>query len=125
MMTEERLAPKYAARCPACGSSVNRGSYRCPRCKIYFCARCGRHLRRYDWEYWCPTPECPYFERVVCDKCIHKIEHPPIRQPWWKRIFWDEAERVVAAGFVERKCFGCSRSLPLLDWNGKPIWRAP
>ena len=117
---------KYATVCPACGSAVNPGSYRCPRCKIYFCVRCGRHLRkRIDSEFLCRTPECPYFNRIVCLDCIQTVKVEvalPPRRSWIKRL----SEEFLCALFhvsprteeprspqYEYRCLSCGELLVL------------
>lgn len=60
---------KYAEKCPACHTKASPGSYRCPHCKIYFCVRCGAHLRKDDKQFYCQTTGCPYAKSPLCIEC--------------------------------------------------------
>ena len=61
---------KYAEKCPACHTKASPGSYRCPKCKVYFCVRCGKHLHRKDFQAYCRNSDCVYKDAPVCRQCI-------------------------------------------------------
>ncbi len=107
-MGKKKASPTYAAKCPACGSAVNPGSYRCVRCKIYFCARCGMHLRKGDGEYRCQTPECPYFGRIVCARCAQRQD---VTEPvtWLAHLLYALiAQRPpTPTTIIKYRCYGC------------------
>lgn len=105
-MAKENASPKYAAKCPACGSAVNPGSYRCPRCKIYFCARCGRHLWKGDGEFRCQTPECPYFGLIVCCACVEVVTEP-VSLTWLDRLVIALSQRPSPTPIHRYRCYGC------------------
>ena len=76
-------------QCPACRTSVKPGSYRCPKCKIYFCASCGRQVRKGDWEFYCRTSGCEYQNSLLCYSCQNTEERVLSEGGWFSELKTD------------------------------------
>jgi hypothetical protein len=106
-MAKNKLKLSFAKKCPACHSIVSSGSYRCPRCKIYFCARCGQHLRKGTHEFICKVTNCPYQNIILCENCVD-IETAIFEFGWIMK------ERFELSRW---NCIGCNSSSLWMTYN--------
>lgn len=65
--TPQRLGPE--SKCPACGTGLDPGAYRCPKCRIYFCFKCRKRVSIRDAQYQCVNQQCGYHGKLLCAGC--------------------------------------------------------
>lgn len=109
-----------ATKCPACGSGVDSGAYRCPRCLIYFCYKCRVRVDRNAAQFQCANQSCSCHGKLVCSACTvivtqlqgrtkRELVSPELRLENWNSIrlaiVLIVAGLLIACAFVNLSAF--------------------
>src|SRR5262249_26098677 len=65
-------------KCPACGSLLDQGAYRCPKCRIYFCFKCRVRVGKGDTQFQCADQTCEYYGKLLCSSCTIMVSEKSV-----------------------------------------------
>ena len=68
-MPKKKRKPDKKGKCPACGSELDAGAYRCPKCFVYFCHRCHVRIPENEKQYQCANSSCKGYGKLFCYAC--------------------------------------------------------
>ena len=65
--TDQPRAPE--AKCPACGSALDRGAYLCLKCQTCFCWKCRKRVPQVTNQFQCANRDCECHGKLLCAAC--------------------------------------------------------
>ena len=92
----QRPKGEKSRNCPACGTPLGNGVYRCPQCMTLFCFECRRPVASIEAQYQCLSQSCENYGKLICDTCTEVVadyeeqtEAPPKRPAVGSATFYN------------------------------------